>query len=241
MTIESFKNKFGDEEGQIRWDQYCLKQKESNEYEYKKEKYNMTQEEFKNYNKSRACTLENLIRRHGQEKGTFIWDQYLERQSYTTTLEYFIERDGIEAGTKAFDDFSFKRQDKKWDNNKTVSSAEREFHDEIAEVLKEIVIEKQFKIKKDNNYKVYDFLIEEEKIIIEFNGDFRHMNPKTYKATDVHPITKYTAQETWNMDADKKLLAEQAGYKVIVVWSSDWHENSEKVINDIKKEINKGK
>lgn len=234
ITFENLKNKFGDVEGKKRWDDYCLKQKETNSYEYKNKKYNMTLEEFDNYNKSRAFTLKNSIKRHGLEKGTLLWEQCCERQRYTTTIEYFIERDGLEKGTKAFDEFSFRRQEKNWKSSGSISSAERIFYHSITNVFLEISIDTQFIIKNNKGYKIYDFIIKDKNIIIEFNGDFWHMNPKTYKATDIHPIAKYTAQEKWLIDKDKKMLAESFGFKVIDIWESDWIKDPDKVLDYIK-------
>ena len=90
ITLNKFIEKYGEVEGKKRWDSYREKQRITNTYEYKKEKYGMTKEEFITYNKSRACTLENLIKRHGKKEGQDIWDEYVFRQAYTTTREYFI-------------------------------------------------------------------------------------------------------------------------------------------------------
>lgn len=237
ITLENLKNKFGDIEGEVRWKKYRDKQAETNSYEYKNKKHKMTKESFDEYNKSRSFTLKNSIKRHGLEKGTMLWEQYLQRQSYTTTLDYFIERDGVEKGTKVFNEFSFKRQNKNFSSNNCVSNTERKFYYEISKVF-DISIKTQFKIKKLKKYKIYDFLIEDKKIIIEYNGDFWHMNPEYYKATDINPIAKYSAQEKWNLDKEKISLAESFGYKVVVVWENEWLSNPEKILHKLKEIIN---
>lgn len=105
-TKENFIKSYGEEEGTRRWNQYCQKQAKTNTLEYKKEKYGWTEEQFKEYNKSRAVTLENLIERYGKEEGTRKWNEYRERQRYTCSLTYFIEKYGEEEGTKKFNNFT---------------------------------------------------------------------------------------------------------------------------------------
>lgn len=60
-TLEYFINKYGYDEGNKRWESYKHKQAISNSFEYKKNKYNWTFNDFKNFNKSRAVTKDNLI------------------------------------------------------------------------------------------------------------------------------------------------------------------------------------
>lgn len=82
-----------------------------------------------------------------------------------------------------------------------------------------------------------DGIIENKKIVIEYNGSFWHADPKRgYKPNDVlfHNIT---AQEIWDRDLRKKEIYEQHGYKVLIIWSDDFLENKEKCINECKEYI----
>lgn len=54
-TLDNMILKYGKDEGEKRWDIYRQKQAYSNSFEYKKEKYGWTLEEWNNYNKSRGC------------------------------------------------------------------------------------------------------------------------------------------------------------------------------------------
>lgn len=56
---------YGEELGRKKWKEYCDKQAYTNSQEYKK----MSDLEFKKYNKSRAITKENMIKKYGAEKG----------------------------------------------------------------------------------------------------------------------------------------------------------------------------
>lgn len=91
---------YGQEEGKKRFDQYRAKQAYTNSLQYKKEKYGWSQQDFKKYNKSRAVTLDLCIKRHGIQKGTKIFQEYCQKQSYAgTKLQYFQQKYGIEKGT----------------------------------------------------------------------------------------------------------------------------------------------
>lgn len=127
-TLENCIRKHGEEKGREVFEEYKRKQAYTNSFEYKQEKYGWTKEEYDDYNRSRAVTLENLIKKHGEEEGRVIWDNYCKRQSETSSNEYikdkfgeyesetiwllkcgkiegFIRRYGEEEGVKRFNDF----------------------------------------------------------------------------------------------------------------------------------------
>jgi G:T-mismatch repair DNA endonuclease (very short patch repair protein) len=76
---------------------------------------------------------------------------------------------------------------------------------------------KEFFIRKNETvvYR-YDFTVLSLKKIIEFNGSYWHANPKMYPADFV--VFNMTAQEIWDRDEDKRKLAEQQGFEVLIVW-----------------------
>lgn len=90
VTLERCVLMYGLKRGTEKFNEYREKQAHSNSQEYK----NMSDEEFKEYNKSRAVTLENQIKKYGIEEGTKRFEEYRLRQSYTNSLDYFIEKYG---------------------------------------------------------------------------------------------------------------------------------------------------
>jgi hypothetical protein len=102
---------------------------------------------------------------------------------------------------------------------------------------------KEFKLyKKEGGVWLYDFTDTINKKIIEFHGDMFHGNPKKYKSHDYpHPFRKnITAQEMWDKDEHKKLLAEKNGFEILVIWDSEyrWGDKQE-VINKCLNFLNK--
>jgi len=55
ITLENLIDKYGEDEGKIRWDSYRKKQAKSNTFEYKQKKYGWTEKQFDEYNKSRGA------------------------------------------------------------------------------------------------------------------------------------------------------------------------------------------
>lgn len=235
-SLEGFIAKYGHEEGQKRWDQYCQKQSETNTFEYKRDKYGWTKEQFKEYNRSRAVTLENLIKRHGQEEGTKIWEAYCERQRYTVSLEYFIKTYGEKEGRMIFENFNASRGCV----GTGVSPISQECFKKLYKHFKDHEV--YFgSLNEEYSCKGYllDFYDKTLNVVIEFNGDYWHMNPKKYKADEINKMSKKSAQEIW--DHDKKRAAgitEILGCKYLTIWETDYMDDPDGYIEKLISEIN---
>lgn len=111
MTLDRLILRYGSKEGASRWKEYVDQQALTNTAEYKKEKYGWSEEEFKQYNLSRAVTESNLIKKHGFEEGTKMWNAYVERQKYAgCKLEYFQEKYGDDIGKKMYLELNGKKR-----------------------------------------------------------------------------------------------------------------------------------
>ena len=248
VTVESLTALYGKKEGLERFEKYCNKQSETNTFEYKMKKYGWTQEQFDEYNKSRAVTLEHLIQRHGEEKGNKIWLNYCEQQGYTNKLEYFIEREGsYEKGLSVYNEICKEKgkASKSGTNNSCVSIIEKEFIDNFENIINE-KIEYCYKTNQywlwsefTNSYMFYDMVDTKRKKVIEFNGDFWHANPELYEKND--GIFSKTAENIWEYDKRKKQEMADRGYDVRIVWEGEYKKNKEKVLNELKGWWNDGK
>lgn len=77
----------------------------------------------------------------------------------------------------------------------------------------------------------FDFLILDNKKVIEFNGDVYHANPKMFNVNDIPlKFLKKTAGEIWKIDKKKIDKAKDKGFDVKVVWEDDYLKNKEKII-----------
>lgn len=262
VSLDNFIKKYGEEEGRKRFETYKDKQAQSNTFEYKHEKYGWTKDEFDEFNKSRSVTLENLIRRHGEDEGKRIWKQYCEKQSYTSTKEYLYDTFGEEEAIKIslckahnLDGFIAKYGQEKGTeiyNNYISNTSNRKFYSNLSKTLFDEVCERlsyeglkfdnifygeneYWKLSKETK-KIYylDFYIPDIKFVVELNGDYWHCNPDKYEPDYIHTKRHLTAQEIWDIDDERKqILNNEFGCFVMFVWEHDVKQNKDKVINDI--------
>lgn len=244
VTKEKMIKKYGITEGTERWNSYCKKQADSNKFEYKHEKYGMTYEEYDEYNKSRAVTLDNMIKRYGVQDGLFHWNQYVERQRYTCTLEYFIEKYGDTIGTEKYNDFVEKRNT----SNRLFgpSAISLEMFDKLIKNYKNNIV-----YYDENEYSVHtnklclyhvDYYDKTLNIIIEFYGDFFHLNPKIYDADFIqfkHHEKAILAKNRWQHDKERiDDIQQTLNCKVIIVWESTYRNDKKGTINSLIQMIN---
>ena len=256
ITLENLIKKYGDIDGNLRWEQYRQKQAITNSYEYKKEKYGWTEEKFNEYNSSRSQTLKKMILRYGEMQGATKWEEYCLRQAYTNTREYFVEKYGQEKGIEKFLEINHKKsiphnpkllaaslcitEDQATEiilsRQKTMfsSNLEKEFTDLLESTigpLEHTSTKKPFGKWSPllNTYVIYD--IKHKNCIIEFNGDYWHANPKIY--TDTAVVRGKTAIEIRQRDMLKLQTAQQLGFSTYVVWESDFNANKKETIDKV--------
>ena len=85
--------------------------------------------------------------------------------------------------------------------------------------------------------KIFDLFIPKYNLLIEYNGDYWHCNPKKYKYDYLNKKKGKTAKEIWDYDNDKLYLAKKNGYNIEVIWESDYKKDK-KIINNLIKDYN---
>jgi len=249
VTLHRMIEKYGVDDGQIRWDRYRDKQAFSNTLEFKKEKYGWSEDQFNKYNKSRSVTVDNLVSKHGLEDGLQKWNDYCERQKITKSREYVVETYGEDywidlcnrkshsvENTAARHGLTYEEAAEKLATRYRLgycSGLEIEFVNALEKItgkLDHTSLDKPFGKwnHETNGYVVYD--IKHKDCIIEFNGDYWHANPKNYRATDL--IRGTAAEQIWYRDKQKLDLARHHGFRVLTVWESDYRSDKENVIKE---------
>jgi G:T-mismatch repair DNA endonuclease (very short patch repair protein) len=261
-TKETYICRYGAAEGELRWNQYVEKQRVKNLFDSKKEKYGWSKDQFDEYNKSRSITYKNCIKRHGVKKGKEIWQRYIDRQKYTNSLKYYQEKYG-NAGYDEWIKYNHEKGKstrlewiiEKYGVNeeeaikiladrlpKSYSSiAELSFIDLLESAINESLPytakTKQFSIwnKYTNSINFYDIVDTNRNKIIEFHGDYWHCNPKLYSELYFHPHLKMLARNIWERDRLKEKAALDRGFKIKIVWWSDYETSPELTIQRTKK------
>ena len=62
--------------------------------------------------------------------------------------------------------------------------------------------------------KIYDIFIPSLNLVIEYNGDYWHCNPKKYKPDYFNQKKQKTAKELWEYDKNKIDLIREKGYNL---------------------------
>jgi hypothetical protein len=214
-----------------------------------KEKISEIQETF---------SLEKCIKTHGTEKGKeiwmarqFKWQKTLKEKSPPEikrinklkgiTLENMIRKWGDTEGKQRY----FNWLDKRIEELKKSG-----FYSKISQELFYTLLSKiddpenvyffshngEKTLRKNGKTYFYDFYYNNS--IIEFNGDYWHMNPSLYESNHYHEVKKKKAYEIWEDDNTKISVAGNKGCKILIVWESDYKNNKELIIDKCIKFLN---
>ena len=239
ITKNGMIKKYGEKEGLEKWKNYCKVQGETNTFEYKKEKYGWTQEDFKDFNKSRAVTRENLVNRHGKEKGDQMFDDYVKKQRTNgKTLKWFIDTYGENIGREKYKKVGIGKASSGMISGITVSKVSNEFFKILSKFTNYYIKsdinggEKIIYIDELDKCYILDGYIEELKVCIEFQGDYYHANPNKYDEFFEFPeftpenVITLTSKDLWRRDKIKKeALMKYMGIRTIEIWESDFYKN----------------
>ena len=172
--------------------------------------------------RQKTFTLEKCIKKYGEIEGLKIWNDRQKKWSEKMKIKY-------ENG-----DFSKT-------SSSNFSKIEIEFFKKLVEMCQ--LNDKDYcsnlnndvfyiRFKEMNTTFAYDFCYKPLKKIIEFNGDYWHMNPINFNENVQHPHKKITANEVWKLDEIKLSLIKNMGYDVKVVWEKDYKNNKNEVLNE---------
>ena len=160
----------------------------------------------------------------------------LKERQQTFTLEKCIEKYGEDKGIERFNkrQMLWKESLKKSGMYCGYSMVSEKLFEEVEKTIPNIFYGKNEKAIWINEKKVIwvDCLEQSKKKIIEFYGDYWHGNPNKYKPTDLIKYMKgiITAEDKWKIDVERIKLLESKGYKVLIIWESEYVENPNLVI-----------
>jgi len=179
-------------------------------------------------------TKDFYINKYGQEKGNAYWETYITKQKYAHTLDYFIIKYGETLAKIKFQEHRNRLINNFINSSNGTSKISQLLFYKIKNSLDLIDCKfhnfnKEFYISSNEALYFYDFMYKNK--IIEFNGDFWHMNPSKFKETDINKMLKITAKEIWEYDKIKHAVATSKGYDILTIWESDYYNNADLVFN----------
>jgi hypothetical protein len=238
-TLNYYIDKYGEEKGKNIYEKINEKKDSSSLlYFIKKNKGNEEKAliEFNNKNDKCIQNLSNYIKRHGEEDGIILYNEYKERKKKMNSLDNYIKKYGNIEGKKRRKEWLEKITKNNWYSN------------ESAQLFDEVEKEMNIKgLRGNNEYFLYDknkniiyyydFTLLEYKIIIEYNGKIWHPNKEIYSDEEwnnwKHPFNKeLKADDVYKKDIDKINLCKDFGFDILIIWSFEKNKK-EKIINFI--------
>lgn len=86
----------------------------------------------------------------------------------------------------------------------------------------------------------YDYVDTKLKVVVEYNGDYWHGNPKKYPGGTIMEYpngSRIPVEVIWAQDLRKSRVMEERGYRVFSVWEMDCVENINLVLDELYEEI----
>lgn len=76
----------------------------------------------------------------------------------------------------------------------------------------------------------------EKKLILEINGDYFHCNPRDFHDPEQYlSFLKCRVKDRWEHDAKRTAKLESLGYRVLIIWESDWKANPARELEKIQR------
>ena len=200
MTRGTMFRKYGKEIGEQKWSEYCARQIETKSWEYLVTQYG--EKRAREINRSKAITLENMIRVHGEIDGP---------KRYRKWLSQFSNR-----------------EPQRWSKtSQSIFNTMRPIVEEAGYSCQYKTHGGEFAVVTHTGGYLLDFYIPELKVGIEYNGGCFHAEPRLYK-DDEHcdPLRPtLTALEIRQYDLIRKQsIQDDLGITIYELWELDYND-----------------
>jgi quinol monooxygenase YgiN len=246
QTLSNMIERYGEEEGRLRYEQYRHKNKltSNRRLEYWIKRCNGDVEQAKIKLKNwQTRDLQWFINKYGDIDGLQRYNNMNGKRG--RLLENYIRKYGKDVGLEKYLEAC-----KNWKEGQRGifnSSGQLEVEDFLNTIFENvkgsrnetgIILTDAEKTKELQNNTLYPDIIVNDKYIIQYNGDFWHAN-KTLFPDDSTVVgrVKKTAGLIREIDRQKNTIYVNRGYIVINIWDSDWQTNKDKIKQYLKQEI----
>lgn len=206
VTLENLQQKYGEEEGKRKYQEYVEKQRYTNTLKYFQEEY-------------------------GKERGREKWERYNKLKSHT--LEAYAERfDDFDEAIRQLSVY----WDSHGTSSEAANDFFDRVKERCLELGLDGIYYDRYSSEYAVGSRFLDFYCSDTGAAIEFYGDFWHANPDMYGADDELPFPEgdILAEDIWKRDEQR--IDEVKSYedvnRVKVVWEQDADQNVEKVVNE---------
>lgn len=164
-------------------------------------------------------------------KGVFTLKWFIEKYGKIDGIELYNNRNANIAKTTHFREFNKKNRE---NFSKISQKLFWDIYIKIKHNFKKIYFaELNHEYSCHTGYHNYDFVILDNKKVIEFNGDKFHANPQLYNENDV-PLSfmQLNSKEIWERDIIKNELLLKNGYSLKIIWENDYKNNPDNTLNE---------
>jgi len=191
--------------------------------EYLSKKYKISIEDSKNmkYVYREVLTkyksnLEGYILRYGIELGTIKYNERCKKIGYSTTKNWYVEKYGIEIGPIKWENFLFKLK------NNSLGKKTSKASKIISNFLDELNIKYKEEYMIPDTKKYSDYFLPDYNIVIEYFGDYWHMNPKLYESSFFNKTLKVFAKDVWQKDRKRniEIINNIKDCSLLIIWET---------------------
>lgn len=237
-SLDYFIEKYGEKLGTQRYEELCESKGVSKKNCIEKYGKNVGTQFFKDYCKKQVKagnTIDYYVEKYGKVEGTKRYHIVCSQKSLS--LHNFKRKYGEVEGLKQYKAYISK-------NSVGFSRVSQELFKQIDDVLGDFANDSFFYLKNyeqevvikstdDGETKIakLDYSLNDK--AIEFNGDYWHANPALYSADDMILRSggkRELVKDIWDREAKRTAALIKQGFKVHVVWESDYKEDPEKVV-----------
>ena len=181
-------------------------------------------------NKKRGINKDQFIKKYGEDKYKIL----VEIRRFNNSKEGYIKMQGEDKYNERINNIKKSLEKRGFGKISNISqSLFQEIEIEINEKCYYGKEEQIIQFYNEDKYFCYyvDFKIGNK--IIEFYGDYWHVNPTMYKSEDIVG-SKYDhskVKDIWERDEKRINLIKEKGYDILIIWEDDFEKNKEETKN----------
>ncbi len=105
-------------------------------------------------------------------------------------------------------------------NRPPISKFEKEVFQSLKRLYPSKAIVSQYKIPFQGHK--YDIAFPDDKVIVECYGNYWHSHKSVFSENRLHPTIGKPIKQLISLDVLREQLAKNQGYKVVIIWESEW-------------------
>lgn len=161
--------------------------------------------------------LDGFILRYGEEQGRIKYQERSSKIAKANTKLWYLEKFGEIEGNQRWSHYIQKVKENTLGMTKSKSSQR------ILKLLQELNLKvEDEKFIYEDKLKAVDFYLPDQNVVVEYFGDYWHMNPRLYEKNFFNKTLKVTAEEVWAKDQrrNQEIMDNIKDCSLIIIWET---------------------